>query len=353
MRCIPPMLATCTALSAIGCGSDSESSASSPACEHCIECAPEDSWEVLAASSAGNPDLRSLGDAEPVSPEEVGDGKHHLFVGVANEGTNPGSSCGNPDGQPFLVLLHDATSDRIDGDYTISATPIVSDVIVYDRFGMETPTYLRTGDREYLYYCALYQSYDCSPKGKLMALRRTAGGSWERVTHDVAPFGAGSTSQCEPELVHDPHTGKYHLFFIADGELQGTLVRTSSDPELFPPGAAGNERVISPVVARPGVARDPHDGVWRLSFNGYDADDAIHSWTSSLDTLEPAEILEHSGILHASRHALHPEIHLDAPAAISQSTSPVFPSADEIVFFYSGVGTSGQLRVNAQRCMRR
>jgi hypothetical protein len=327
-----------------------------------LDCDPNDTWLALSASSAGSPALRSLGDSDPASPQEVGDGRYHLFVGVSNETMSVGSSCGGA-GQSFVVLIHDAISTAPDTGYAITATPIFAYAPLpapydFDRYGMETPAYLRAdAHTEYVYYCGLYASYDCGAKGKLAALRRTDGGAWERVLADVAPYYAGSASQCEPDVVWDAAAGLYRLFFIADlgaGGTPGLFERTSKSPELFD---ASTEKLVAPVAARPAVAWDPFDGVWRFSTNVYNADDIHQSWAGSLDpTTLPADLVANDGILHQSLHDLHPSLHDNASASVSQPSSPIFPAPDEVIYFYSGYtgsGSSAVLQVLGQRCTRR
>jgi hypothetical protein len=322
-----------------------------------LDCDPAATELVLEASSAGVATMRSLGDAEPVGPDEVGDGQHHLFVGVADEGVTVSSECGD---QTFLVMLHDATGDRVDGGYRITAEPIVGETIVYDQYGMETPTYVRADDRtEYLYYCGLYQSYACRDttgvKGKLLALRRVDGGAWERVMHDPAPFAGASTSQCEPELAFDPESGLYHLFFIADDGADGggLYVRSSADPEMFPAPASGEDELVAPFAARPTVAFDPYDEVWRFTFDAYDGDEIVQSWSPTIHPGTIEEIQARSELVHHSLHDLHPDVHTNTTNSVLQGANAVFPNADEVLFFYSGIGTAGTLRVFSQSCTRR
>jgi hypothetical protein len=82
----------------------------------CLSCEADATGEVLIAASAGDPTLQHLGDADPATPAEVGDGKHHLFVGVKH-GEDP-------------VFIHDAT--LVDsaygpiGTYQLAPDPLVS-----------------------------------------------------------------------------------------------------------------------------------------------------------------------------------------------------------------------------------
>jgi len=322
-----------------------------------LDCDPEASELALEASSAGVATMRSLGDADPAGPDEVGDGLHHLFVGVADEGVTVDSSCGT---QGFLVKLHDATSDRVDGGYTISPAPIVSETIVYDRYGMETPSYIRADDRtEYIYYCAIYQSYACRDttgvKGKLIALRRVDGGAWERVMHDPVPFAPGSTSQCEPEIAFDPDSGLFHLFFIADDgpDAGGLYVRRSADPELFPAPAGGEDELIAPLAARPTAAFDPYDGVWRFTFDAYGGDEIVTSFSETIHPGTIEEIQARSTLVHHSLHDLHPTFHANATDSVAQAVSALFPSPEEVLFFYTGIDSAGTYRVFTQPCSRR
>lgn len=329
-----------------------------------LDCDPQETWLALSADDAGIPAVVHLGDADPASPAEVGDGRHHLFVGVSHQDLRPGSSCGRA--QEFLVLLHEAISDRPDRGYRLSPQPLVSSTIIYDQFGMETPSYFRAdARREYLYYCAIYRSYDCRDvtgvKGKLMALRRIDGGTWERVPQDVAPFatnpdsGVKQTSQCEPDVAFDADAGLYNLFFIADdGPNNGGLyVRTSADPERFDAPDAG-ERLVMRLAVRPGVAFDPYDGVWRLSLDSYGGTEAFQAWSPTLGPGLEAALGATTGLLHSSKHALHPLIHREGqPGAVSQSVSPLFPDAGEVIFFYTGIGSDDVMRVYGQRCTRR
>ncbi len=180
-----------------------------------LDCDPAESQVALLAETASDPKLWALGDPEPVPLSEVGDGQHHLFVGVFHEGQ--GSAECSPAGKPYgNSFVHDAVADTPEGPYTITAEPILSPTQVdeYDRCGIETPSYLRVDEQtEYLYYCGL----SAPSKGNLAALRRRNGGAWEKVGI-VAAMLPGQTSQCEPDIVRDPATGLYTLFYMSDYE---------------------------------------------------------------------------------------------------------------------------------------
>ena len=76
-----------------------------------LECDPQESHVALLAETASDPKLWALGDPEPVSPEIIGDGQSHLFVGVFHEGQ--GEADCSPVGKPFgNAFVHDAVAAR-------------------------------------------------------------------------------------------------------------------------------------------------------------------------------------------------------------------------------------------------
>jgi hypothetical protein len=59
-----------------------------------LSCDPSDVALVFTAASAQNPALKDLGDVDPATPAEVGDGKHHLFAGVNDSSLLDGAAHG-------------------------------------------------------------------------------------------------------------------------------------------------------------------------------------------------------------------------------------------------------------------
>ena len=333
-----------------------------------ITCNPEDTFLAMAASWSGIPNLIHSGDAEPATPEEVGDGKYHLFIGVGNLVINP------PEAE---VRIYDATSSHATGPYIMPAEPIINTVDSYDQYGIETPSYFRADkSTEYIYYCGLYSSYATDPLAWISALKRVDGGPWTKLGR-IAPSGTDEYSQCEPDVARDPISGKIVLFFLngtedSNGVKSFRLVaRTSDDPENFP---AENETVIikddgfvfskNPDIplglpGRPSISLDPYSNIWRFSFdvNYMYPKYTMQSWSPTIIP-ERSQIESSGDILHSGYHDIHLNLHLDkndsnAPkAAVTSPSSAIYPTSDKIIFFYGGIGTSDELRVNGQICYR-
>lgn len=311
-----------------------------------LTCDPLDTWEVLNASGAGIATIRNLGDVDPATPDEVGDGRYHLYAGVAHEHVVGANSWG-------VVYIHDAVAWDAGGPYSITSTPVVAQRDSYDFFGLEVPTYVRyDAHTEYLYYCGIYISYssDAGAKGQISALKRVDGGPWQKLG-PVAPFSQGSISQCEPDATLDPATGLVTLMFIADGPGDNIKVRQSANPELFP---AAGETSYGKYYTRIGTSFDPYSEVWRYSLDigGYPRP----LWTaqSYSRTFPPddATLQANGEMLHLGTHDLHPQIHSNGPF-VNQTTGAFYPSPDEVLFFYTGEkGASVDMRVYAQRCRR-
>jgi hypothetical protein len=331
--------AACGVFVLAGCGEGAEKNR--PHVES-LSCNPSETWEVLNATSAGLPSLNNLGDAEFVSPEEVGDGLYHLFAGVAHEDITGANSFG-------AVFIHDATASDPAGTYSLPKEPIVSQRDDYDLYGIEVPSYLRyDAHTEFLYYCALNTSDEVAQKGSIAALERVDGGTWTKLG-PVAPLGPGSTSQCEPDAVLDPDTGTVHLFFIADGDAPGMRHRESKDPRSFP---AAGETGLSVRYSRIATSRDPFNDVYRyaLDVGGYPTPlSTEQSWTTSFPP-DDATLQAHAQVLHEGNHGSHPDLHVDGPTVL-QSAGAGYLNENEVLFFYVGLnGQKANMRVHAQRC---
>ena len=324
-----------------------------------LDCDPMESTVALLAATASDPAIWAVGDPEPVPPEQIGDGRHHLFVGAFHEGQ--GDADCSPEGKPFgNAFVHDAVADAPEGPYSITAEPILSlsELDDYDRCGIETPSYLRVDERtEYLYYCGL----STPSTGNLAALRRVDGGDWEKVGV-VAPQLPGQTSQCEPDVVRDPSTGLFHLFYMSDFEADkdrrfGLFVRTSEQPDRFDPASETILQEYGPDggLTRPSLSYDPFDHVWRFGFDaaGYVQPPVrvlVQTWAVSLF---PGLWVwnDHGGVLHDPAHDLHPGQHLEGIGNILAQSSAVYPDSERVLFFYTGKVPEWQ--INVQVCRRR
>jgi hypothetical protein len=141
------------------------------------------------------------------------------------------------------------------------------------------------------------------------------------------------------------------MYLFTDGPNIGVARRTSDDPEHFP---AESEERFHFGTSRPALSFDPFASVWRFSFDvGYDAPTLlVQSWADSALS-DAAALHARAAPIHEPLHALHAEIHAEAVGALLQSTNAIYPTPDDVVFFYTGIGTSTQMRVFAQGCTRR
>lgn len=323
--------------------SDDAAAVACPGGDCSLSCDPSAVALAFGVEGAGDPTLTAVGDIETASPEEVGDGKYHLFGGVYDSDLISGTS--------GTVLLHEAVADQPDGPYTLDLTPL-SQRDQTDAFGMETPAYFRWDARtEYLYYCALTSEVT----GRIAALKRVDGGAWSKVSA-VAPLGPGSTSQCEPDVVRDPTSGKLHLFFAANGDRAGTLVRTSDDPELF--GVEG-EQLLESLGARTTASFDPVARVWRFVYDDAYVTSTTRSLQTWATTLVPdaSSVVAHEAVMHEKVHPtdLHPDVHPVTGGLAYQPSSPFYLAGGDVLFFFSGVNTAPTSfwhRIYSQRCTR-
>jgi len=347
-------------------GSASDAGLSCPDDNCGLDCDPAETTVALTAASAGVPALFAVGDMDPATSEEVGDGLHHLFVGVLHvDRDEPG--CDRWD-----AFTHDAVSSSPEGPYVIAPEPILplSQLDDYDRCGVETPSYLRADDRtEYIYYCAL----SAPLLGRIAGLRRRDGGAWEKLGIVAEPL-AGQTTQCEPDVVHDLATGLYYLFYQSDFMVGaerkfGLIVRTSDRPDAFDSASDVVYQEYGPemgFLTRPSLSLDPYDGVWRFAFdaNGYAGTPAwpeslIQTW-ARVPTPSLLALSAHGGILHEPEHGTHPGLHLPGRGNVRINGSALYPDPDRVLFFYAGIVTApaggpmtATMQVNAQTCRRR
>lgn len=303
-----------------------------------LDCAEEDLVLALTGGSA----FDNLGDADPASPEEVGDGQYHLFVGVQHAEDE--------------VYVHDATASRPEGPYALGG-PLTTVLDDYDQFGIETPAYLRFDDTtEYVYYCGLFTSNAAVTKGNIAALKRIDGGPWQKIGV-VADFEDGATTHCEPSALLDPSTGNVHLYYGSDGNSPGNKMRISADPEDFP-GTTERSMTTSAFLSRPSVSFDPVQQVYRMGFDVGEypigIDYAAHAWNDA--PWFPDALLEdserHSAVMHVAAHDLHPEVHVPVRGAVFQNGGALYDDSG-VVQFFTGIGTEERMQVYAQRCTRR
>jgi hypothetical protein len=325
-----------------------------------LSCAPNDTWFALS-----NGPGRAVGDPEPATPDQVGDGMWHLFVGVDL----------TTDGGTTYVLIYDSTSPTPDGTFTLATAPLEATNDVYDLHGKETPSYLRTdAHTEYVYYTAdtSYVPFAAS----VAALRRVDGGAWTKVGI-VAPFAADEIVQVDPTVAFDPASGQYVLLYEslvtpdAGAATLGIVSRTSSDPTHFDPSTrqwvtSGAATTGSIAPARLALSHDDVGGVWRVAFDladypsgGY-AYETRQTWTTT--PVPPASALTDAApFLHDGDHALHPALHLDGTTctmstcpqgAVLQPSKAVYPDGGDVIFYYAGWSTLPGLQVNGQRCTR-
>lgn len=325
-----------------------------------LSCAPTDTWFALS-----NGPGRALGDSEPATPDEVGDGMWHLFSGVDL----------TTDGGTAYVLIYDSTSPTPEGPYTLAAAPLNGDVDTYDAHGKETPSYLRVdAHTEMVFYTG--DTSHVPLAATVAALQRVDGGAWTKLG-PVAPYAPGETVQIDPTVAYDPATTRYFMIYesLTQGDggapTLGLVSRFSSDPTSFPASSlhwitpdAATLGTIAP--ARAALSFDPYAHVWRTAFDladypsgGY-AYETRQTWAAT--PLPPADALTDAApFLHDGDHALHPTLHLDGTlctmatcpqGAVLQPSKAIYPDAGEVIFFYSGWSTLPGLQVNGQRCNR-
>jgi hypothetical protein len=315
-----------------------------------ITCDPTDDWVALEASTAGDANLADLGDAVVVTPEEAGDGNYHMFVGVYHP-----EIISNGHG---VAVIHEAISSDPHQPFTLSATPTVPTFDSYDVNGIETPTYVRAdAHTEYMYYCAIYYRMvvgsTVNEKGKVAGLRRVDGGAWQKLG-PVAPFSSGETSQCEGEALLDPATHQFALYYITDAAPGGAFVRTTTDPTLFSDTTA---TYVTQAWSRMGISYDPFASTWRFALDDggyvppYPVQHLKQTWAAS-PIPGAATLTANEGPLHEPLESLHPTMHQNAAGTVFQNARAIYPSADEVIFFYTGIGTSNHMHVIAQRCRR-
>jgi len=318
-----------------------------------LRCDPADTWLALSRGPG-----TALGDADPATPDDVGDARWHLFVGV-NEPTTS-----LPD-----VYVYDATAAEPGAPFALPADPLGRTRDSYDQLGSETPSYLRAdGHREYLYYCAI-ESY-APLAAHLAAYRRVDGGAWSKVGV-VAPNASDELTVCEPTVVRDPDTGylvAQYLSLTAAGRVQERR-RVSDDPEQFPASTVSitlDHAADAVFPDRLAVSRDPYAGVWRTAYDlavGNVAMMTLQTWSAG-PSIGDAD-LDRASALHDGGHATHPALHTDATmcdaascpqGAVLQPSKAIYPDVDTVVFYYAGWTTSGgagTLQVNGQLCRRR
>ncbi|HEY1556596.1 MAG TPA: hypothetical protein VGF94_17290 [Kofleriaceae bacterium] len=315
-----------------------------------LTCDASDTWLAFTRGPG-----TGQGDAEPATPDEIGDGMWHLFVGV-NEG----------DGSTPDVYIYDLTSATPDGTFAQPAEPLTTTRDAYDMIGSETPAYLRAdAHREYVYYCAVV-AYSPVPSTTVAALRRTDGGAWTKLG-PVAPPLAGEATQCEPTAIVRAADGHILLSYLAldtdSGHVQ-QIVRDSTDPESFPAAGATVELDYDGSTAFPGrfaTSFDTTSGVYRTAFDvGYPyALHTVQTWTFT-PALTQADV-DAALTLHDGNHAQHPQFHVDGTActpetcpqgAVLQPSKPIYPNATDVIFYYSGWSNAPALQVNGQRCHR-
>jgi hypothetical protein len=314
-----------------------------------VICDPADTWLAVTRGPG-----TGLGDADPASPDEVGDGLWHLFVGVNDSTTS------TPD-----VYIYDATGSTPDGAFTLPASPLVMTHDSYDVLGIETPSYLRVdAHREYVYYCAI-ESY-APLSASVAALRRTDGGAWTKLG-PVAPKLTGELTQCEATVVRDRASGELVLSYLALNTANGSraqqVIRRSTDPETFPTSTVSLDHdAAAPYPARLAISFDPISSVYRTAFDvGYpSATQTLQTWSASPAASE-AELAA-AGVLHDGNHAVHENLHVDGTSctpqtcpqgAVLQPSKAIYPNATDVIFYYSGWSNTPALQVNGQRCHRR
>ncbi len=329
--------------------SDAPAACAGSGCD--LSCDPTDTWLALTRGPG-----TGLGDAEPASPAEIGDGNWHLFVG------NNTSTTDTPD-----VYIYEAVASAPDAVFALGDAPLAATRDSYDAVGSETPSYLRAdADREYIYYCAV-ESYT-APSSHIAALRRVDGGAWTKIGV-VSPNAADELTQCEPNVVRDPSSGMLVMQYLT---LTGTRVqerqRTSADPEQFATATMTTTIDSDPAQVFPNrlaLSRDPFANVWRTAYDESLGNYAMH--TVQVWSVQPsigAADLARAQTLHDGAHATHLELHTDftgcdmtscPQGAVLQPGKAIYPNASDVIFYYSGWNESAaapQLQVNGQRCQR-
>jgi len=329
-----------------------------------LTCDPTDTWFAVS-----NGPGTGVGDSEPATPAEVGDGLWHLFVGV-NTVTDGGT--------PY-ALVYDSTSSAPDAPFTLAAHPLNDVADSYDAHGKEAPAYLRADPHtEYVYYSGV-GSFD-PPQAAVAALKRVDGGAWTKVGV-VSPLAPGEVVQTDPTVAFDPASGQTVLLYMSlltppgssEGAQLGIVSRVTTNPELF---AASTQQWITRTTATPGMveparpalSRDDVAGVWRIGFDLADyagTTAAYHTLQRWMTTPIPdASVLSGSAsaeVLHDGNHALHPQLHVDGTqctaatcpqGAVLQPSKAIYPDGGDVIFYYSGWSTLPGLQVNGQRCTR-
>lgn len=182
------------------------------------------------------------------------------------DGLNPGSGitgCGDPtlwhDGSQWHMVfagLHVASSDVLlfeatlpagtelgATNWTVNTTPIAtSSAGQFDESGMETPSYVKVGNREFIYYVGINGSRVLGTDSFRISRLEKINGTWTRHGSPLLTgieswelyTGVSFVSECT--IVHDGST--YHLFYTAGsnfyiGYANSTDGTTFSNKKIF------------------------------------------------------------------------------------------------------------------------